>query len=142
MNSKKELYSKFLSTQKTQGINESHSKRKINESYTSIEMDDGDYYECLAALFVYKGERENNDCVEWYTNIGMDLGIAPNKMYDYVRYEATLSTTEEILNDVFDKSLDEDFSDEGEAIRFIFDNFDGALNHKKINGENLFLYVP
>ena len=115
--------------------------RKMNESSVNIKMDDGEYYECLWALFDSRGEKENDKYVEWYTDIGVDSGLSPNKIYNYVRYEATLATTEEVLSDVFDKSLD-DFSNEEEAVQYILDNFGGSMDHKEIDGENLFLYVP
>lgn len=62
-------------------------------------------------------------------------------MYAYVKYEATLATVEEILSDVFEKSLD-DFSDEEEAVQYVIDNFDGSMDYRDIDGETLFLYVP
>lgn len=133
----KNLYGKFLKNSKT--MNE--SRRKLNENSSSIEMSDSDYYECLWALFDSAGEKEDDKYVEWYSDIGIEVGIAPNKMYAYVKYEATLATVEEILSDVFEKSLD-DFSDEKEAVQYVIDNFDGSMDYRDIDGETLFLYVP
>lgn len=83
-------------------------KRKLNESCTTIEINFTNYRECLRCIFKDMNENLQSDQLDWYSELGMEMAIDPNSMYEWVRNETELLSVEEIkeykgLGDVSDE---------------------------------------
>lgn len=108
-NSKKISFKQFKKLKESKMRKSLFSKRKLNESDSvSIEIDFGNYYECLRCIFKDVNENLPRDQIYWYTELGMEFGIDPNSMYEWIKNEAELLSVDEIkeykdLGDVSDE---------------------------------------
>lgn len=110
------------------------SKRKLNESDSvSIEITFDNYRDCLRAVFKEMGKNLNNDQLNWFTELGMEMAIDPNSMYIWILNEVELFSVDDIKHY---KDLG-DVSDE-EAIDFAREK---GYYEGEVNGDTYFL-VP
>lgn len=116
-NSKKISFKQFKKLKESKMRKSPFSKRKLNESDSvTIEIDFGNYYECLRCIFKDANENLPRDQIYWYTELGMEFGVDPNSMYEWIKNEAELLSVDEIkeykdLGDVDDEEAI-DFAEE------------------------------
>lgn len=108
-NSKRISFKQFKKLKESKMRKSLFSKRKLNESDSvTIEIDFGNYYECLRCLFKDINQNLSKDQLDWYTELGMEFGIDPNSMCEWIINEVELLSVEDIkkykdLGDVSDE---------------------------------------
>lgn len=108
-NTKRISFKQFKKLKESKMKKSLFSKRKLNESDSvTIEIDFGNYYECLRCLFKVEGENLGTDQLNWYTEVGMEMGIDPNSMCEWIKNDVELLSVDEIkkykdLGDVSDE---------------------------------------